>query len=179
MSTEIYTYVKPPINYVYTNVKLMIHHTVRQHKKHYVGDWQDLMAEANYHFVRAYHSYRPGVGTLSGWIHYRLQRDLLETVRTAARRNACISRKELHMERVPQRRSFNLHAILAEVSDDARTILELVVGPHLNSLVTKKKSNKEPTAMRKRCYLIRFLREVGWTAERIVESFQEIKEILS
>ena len=167
------------ISAVYQATEPYLYRIVGKHRQQYGGDREELLSQAHYHFVLACHSWRPGGywKTLHGWIGYYVSRELRESVRTHARRSRLLSRKYMHLEGIPMRQSFDLHAMLKEVSDDARCILELVVGPHLNNLIDNKNS-KEPLPWTKRCYLKRFLREAGWTVRRISESFQEIAEVL-
>lgn len=162
------------IDEAYKDVKPLICHTVQRFQKRYGGDREELLAEANYHFVQAYHSYRPGVGKLSGWVQYKVYRELLETVRTQARRNACISRQEVMMETVAQKRERLLPTLLNEVSDDARAVLSLTIGPHLHTLMKERSSPQQ-----KRRLLGHFLLQLGWSGRQIVDTFREIQEALS
>ena len=157
---------------IYCTTEPYLNKIVYEHRNRYGGDQEELLSQARYHFVLACHSWRPGGywKTLQGWIGYYVSRELREAVRTQARRSRLLARKCMHLETVPMRQSFDLHAFMAELSEDAQAIVELVVGPHFPS---KLKDNQ------KKNYLIRFLGEMHWTAERIFESFQEIREILT
>lgn len=160
------------ISAVYQATEPHLYKIVGQHQRQYGGDREELLSQARYHFVLACHSWRPGGywRTLQGWIGYYVSRELREAIRTQARRSRLLPQKRMHLEEVPMRQSFALHAFMAELSEDAQAIVELVVGPHFPS---------KPSDEQKRNYLIRFLGEMHWTAERIFESFQEIKEVLS
>jgi hypothetical protein len=73
---------------------------------------------------------------------------------------------------LPDSFHFHIKEMLADASDDAGKVIRLVL-----ELPTNTFQVKAPKRSRRR--LVELLLEIGWTAERIVESFREITDLIS
>ena len=170
-----------PTDVDYLNTEPLLRRIVWRHQQRYGGDHEELLAEAQYHYVLACKKYSPqdSNSSLEGWVSWFVPKQLLQSVRTERRHSKLLSRKELPMDSLNACKRFDLHALLADLSEDAQAIVQLTVGPHLSSLVGCKNKNWQPKAMHQRAALIRFLGRIGWTLRRIQDTFQEIREALS
>ncbi len=157
----------------YEHMEERLTYLLLRFRQRYGGDLEELRSEAYVHLVRAWQSYREGIGSRTYWLCQQVWRGLQNTQRKQARRSACVCMQSLPRDH-PQQQRFCMQSLLSEVSDDARAILSLTIGPHLDRLIHRKASTDN-----QRRALVKFLLQTGWTAKQIASTFQEIREALS
>lgn len=143
----------------------------RNFARRHGGEQEELAGEARLHFIRAYLKYDGGRGDFYGYTRFFIKKNLLERARLMARRNKKRPRETVDLNRVQARRPGLLEKVLAEVTEDAKTIIELTIGGGPWERATKQ--------VNRRRALYDHLLGIGWTPNRIIESFCEIIEALS
>lgn len=150
-------------------------------RRRYGGDVDELRCEANYCYVLACHSF-DGRGELSGWIRYKVWKGLHSMRRRERRRWKFFppSSQMIPLNKLEARDVNRWQRLLAELSDDAKTIVQLLVGEHVDCLLPQRmRQQKKVRPISKLDAVVRFLREIGWTGKEILESVKEIGEVLS
>ncbi len=134
------------------------------------GDRDELLSEANEHFITACRTYEDDHGADVGtWIYYRIWHGLQSTRRTEDRRNSHRN-GALDVDDAPRNeRGLFIDDLLANVSDDAATLVRLV-------LRTRKRTGQRPAEVKK--HSIRTLLGLGWSGPRIAAAFNEVKEFI-
>lgn len=168
----------------------------------YGGDFDELMSEANVAFLDAYRTF-DGSSAFTSWLHTRVWyscvsfvRDRLEEQsrykwREAERAtvdgisirsigDASLASESIHngVENVPDRRStWRIGDLLEELGEDARLVVSLTLEtpPDLERVYQAK--GAQPRNLRSS--LRQYLAEMGWTAVRIAESFNEVRRALA
>lgn len=134
------------------------------------GDWDELMAEASQVYVEAYQTYDYRLGDFSKRVAYMVWYRLTNQLRDRHRRNRGHKRVEHYMNAVPDHRRTGVLGLIREVSDDARTVVRLVLdGPEYRDGATGDKQRRA---------LVQTLTNLGWAGARIAESFNEIRGML-
>lgn len=146
--------------------------------RQYGGNYEDVRADANLYYLRASELYNPGQGSFEQWVCHRVWLNLLEVVRVQAKRNARLPRSAVELGTLADRR-FDMVEFLDELSDDARTVVRLLfVGNRDVALAEIQRGGLKPKPHQTRNAIREYLRDVGWGAGRILESFQEIRKAL-
>ena len=161
----------------YQSVRPLLYQLCRRFHARHGGEWDELVSEANECFTVAWHSYQPAKGKLTTWVHWKVWHGLLEGHRSRAKQHS--RRIDLDMARLPSRKRFDLHELVQEVSDDAAAVIELTVGTPMELLLECRCLQRKPKASSVRAALVDFLLDTGWSAARILETFREIREVLS
>lgn len=162
---------------VYEDVEEVLDRTARRFARRYNQDLEEAKQEARYYFLREYLA-----GKLTGFhtqsrVRFLVWRRLQSRVRLDAQRSAKLRRQpmgDLPSEEPP---AFDLPALLRIVSEDAVTVLTLLFSdPQLGDAI---RADRQPGPTSVRRALERRLREMGWTQDRVDDSFWEIREGLS
>lgn len=146
--------------------------------KMFKADYGELYSVACQAWCEAYQDYDAEKAALTTHIYHRVRGALLSWRRSAAQhytQQKCIDPVKLaNTPQADTRRTWSVLSLLAEVSEDAEVVLLLVVDtPNDLELLGL-------TPAKIRVNLRRYLREsLGWTAKRIVETFDEIRAVLS
>jgi len=154
--------------------------TVRNFQKQHGGDYDDLWSEAQLKFIHAYRSYDPKQGTdFKTWLYTKVWWGLYEVNRRKNGRDA--SRPQTHTiigeGDIPDQRRLPWHERKRNLSPDTRTIIKLVSQLLENLQMMGVKSYEHSKEVRKPLIAL-FLREIGWSLQRIAESFGEIRDAL-
>jgi hypothetical protein len=160
----------------YPRVARMISQDVANHVRRHSADWGETLSDAFLEFARAMDTYQPERGAFTTWVRTCVRRGL-------ERRRIALYRKKKPSglpEALPDRRRAELARTLAELSDDARTVVAaLLEMPEMGELLEEARGGPERTwAGRVRLGLANLLREFGWTSVRITETFTEIREAI-
>lgn len=136
------------------------------------------MSEANAAYVAAYNSYQPGRGsTFATWVRRRVDYALREFARQHANDRLAKTRRFGPSEDTADRERFDLTRFAEELSNDARTVIRLAIEPPTDVMLSAHTSYGPcPSGLKKG--ILEFLADIGWTAQRIGESFREIGEAL-
>ncbi len=143
--------------------------------EHLGGDYSDYESAADQAYTKAVQTHDPARGQITTHVWWCVRNRLLSVAATERRhRERC--RTDLDLDRLPARgKTFDLEALLLDLSEDARTVVRLVVDTpgDLARLCRMRRVDWMQQA------LGRALRNMGWTIGRVVESFDEVKEALA
>lgn len=160
---------------VYEDVEEVLDATARRFARRYNQDYEEAQQEARCFFLTEYLA-----GKLSGFhtptrVRFLVWRRLQSRVRLDAQRSAKLRRHPItDAHGVDDRPTFCLDNLLRIVSEDAATVLTLLFSdPQLDEEV---RNHPQPGPRSIRLILARRLREMGWTTDRVEDSFHEIGE---
>ena len=161
------------IEETYHDVEKMLYQLCWKAVEKFGGEFDEYLSAANLGFMKAYNGYDSSrqccFNTLLWWCVRNCITDVgRETVK--AKRVGLLGEKDgeqIHSNR------FDLSQFLASISDDARLMVQSVVSMpgDLNLLAGRKRSTV-------RRGLSSMLQESGWSAARIIETRQEVREAL-
>ena len=151
----------------YLSVQDLIYSLCWRFLKQYGGEWEEVLSIAHESFMDAYNSFDASRSRLTTWTQIKVWGGLMDAHRQEQSSRRWIPRQQdADLDSLQSRSHFDLPKLLNEISEDANTMIRLALNsPH-------------PRAGGIRTWLIRSLLDAGWAAERITESFQEIREIL-
>lgn len=146
----------------------------------FYGTPDELFAECCVTFVRAYDKYEPDEGPFEAYLQMKLSFFFMSKVRNKADRWGW--RKEPTpfslsrlVEEPPNRRPRGRwERWVVELSDDARTVVRLIVESPLGLLSIFKRQAKQPRDVR--LLLRNYLNGSGWSHDRISAAYREIEE---
>lgn len=159
----------------YYELEKLIYYTIHRFMAKHGGCFTDLAEQAGLAFVTAYHRYNPKRGcTFATYVRTVLWHHLLDYQRDLAKHSKRISYMDLDPDLHQAKEEFYLFAFLEELSSDAQKVVKLVLctPPGLRSRI----ANKQPRQIRQ--VLREHLKALGWTAQQIHESFEEIRRAL-
>ena len=144
-------------------------------------EFDELMAEANYQFVEAWIRYDGEHGSIQTWVYYRVWINLFEKfrryTRTASRTPIQTLSNKLGscpLDTLPNKTAsaIRLVELMDELTEDAATIVKLVIDkPGYVWRAENVSSNK--------MILRSYMRQLGWSVQRINNSFEEIASVLN
>lgn len=133
--------------------------------------FEELVAEANLQFIKAFDKYDGTSSKLSSWVRHRVPLCLLEGLRRHLHRNDLCPKVETDLTILANQSRFDLGRIAFELSEDAGVIIKLLTEDNpeftrrLGQRTTRKRYRKE---------IKKYLRESGWSLERVKKSFKEL-----
>ena len=166
------------IDLAYRDVERLVYHTAHAFRRRYGGDFEELLSEANEHFMHAFHTFDPGRGQFPARVRHVVWHGLLETLRKEANRKRLLARADINLDGVSQPGNRDWLADAHELSDDAAAVLGLVLEPPPEIRLWSRQRDQLERYKAKRSAVVELLHEIGWCSMRIAESFQEIREIL-
>ena len=147
------------------------------------GRFEDIQAEANLLFVEAYNHYDETKAKLSTWLYHYIWGRLKNTLRK--NRIHCyqlpddrFDEDDAHLEVLLKEPASPFFELMDSASDDVRDIIQLALFPPAVPF-TDKDFQMGTSYCKARVELRSHLRNLGWTWDRIKESFTEIREILN
>lgn len=177
-----------PVTETYLDVEKMIYAVVNEFHGTFGGDWDEYVAEANLTFKQVYDSYDPTKGALTNVLWTSIWRKLTKVNRKNIRSRAFhkvsldaadgnYNTLAAHIQDRPDCTfDFVAFAAAAKLTEDAKTVIGLVLDPP--EKVEKVAKAKGDLPMNWRSTLREYLRDIGWAAARISESFEEVREAL-
>lgn len=169
------------------DVENLMYDTINQFRRSYpyAGDAEELLSQSQQIFMRAYRTHLPSMGKFSSWFRFLQWKILLENVRRNAMRNARMTRVDVEemdsLGTTPLPR-FNLEEFAEELacdlSEDAKTVMRLTVDAPMEVLIALEQRGGKMNPRSVKASLREFLKDVGWTTERVTESFTEITKAL-
>ncbi len=165
------------ITQAYEQVRPLLYSLCRRFRQRHGGEWAELISEAQEQFVAACHSNQQSRGKLITWVHHKVWYGLLESQRQRAKEWA--RRQEIYLEEVPASSRFDFQELMKDVSEDAAAVVRLMASVPFDLLVEQRGWQHEAPGKNLRGVLIDFLVDAGWPAWRILETFREIREVLS
>lgn len=161
------------ISETYVDVERYLWDLSHQFKRQYGGDLEEIIGEARLHYVRAFRTHEQSKGGLfTSWLRSKVWWGLLDRKRKEARHASRLTRVDLDLDKLPSRRG--LASILSDsTNEDVATLMEL-----LRESPGELRALLRMAPERRRNGLWDYLRGVGWTAQRIRETFEEILEAM-
>jgi len=159
----------------FEEVRSLVENWVRSFVKKNGMNFDDAMSRATDAFLSAYDKYDnriPFVPWLHRCVHYGLlswaRSNFKQRKRYTQVRDECI---------IGQERNFRVAVFMEELTEDAAMVVKLVCDtpPELKRII----ESKGGEARNYKSTIRDHLKEIGWTAMRIAESFCEIRRILS
>lgn len=154
----------------YEKLKGLIYRLVHNFHRQFGGDFDEMVSEANWIFLKAVRDYDPNRGAqLITYVYTKVYWGLRDTLK---KRDGYLGgdhhfrKKHLTMDRLSISDRTSIGERLNRLSEEAAAVVNIALFIRGSS----------PTA--KRRHLIEILREYGWAAEEILDCFNEIKEAL-
>ena len=141
------------------------------------GCWEDYVSAGNEAFVDAYRSYDERRGTaFSTWVWWKIRGAVSSEIKqTKVQQHTVASGEDVDLDVLPGRSNFDLSRFASELSEDARTVVKLALESSDRIEDVLHHRDAGPTIKHG---LRRKLSAMRWTLERILESFDEIREAL-
>jgi hypothetical protein len=145
----------------------------RKHRQ----DFDSAMTDAGLFFVEAFHKYDPSRGDFSTWICYSIWKGLKEDVRTFARRQNHTPMEGIgDRDFMEKKKPFDLQEFFENLSADGRIMAGIVLDPPAKILgMVKRKNFRKGSMLSSIRY---YLEGMGWTPDRIRETFEEVQQVL-
>lgn len=161
----------------YDDVKQMIFQLAHLHQKHWGGEKDDIIGEANLAFVKAYKTFDPNKGVL--FVTY-LHKVITNSLRTYERRRRVqLNIIEKGKERSHRRDGFDLRGLLEGLSEDAQLLVKvLCLPPPEVRLQAKGRGFGLESHRSMFCAAKDFLRSLGWGRKRLARVCGEVKAAL-
>lgn len=176
---------KDAIETSYQEMRRVVGNTVHKFIQKYGEgkDRADIESDAWLGYCQAYLSYDPEkTKAFSTWVVIKAWHAMLTGYRTRTIRWMKWSKTaSIHKfdDNLPcNKERFNLADFLQGLSQEAQDVVMLAVAPCLDikhNMVARGKSNSAPSL---RIAIKQFLQEIGWTADKIAECFEEVREAL-
>lgn len=161
----------------YEAVRALIYATVRDYRRGHGGDLEEMIGEANLAFLKGRLKYRPEASALTTWTRHVVTRALQTADRRRARRHAVRPTVPLTGD-VPDRRRASVAEVLEEVTRDARLAALAVLEPPLDVKINARTcGGGEGSVPSLRMALKEYLGDLGWSAARVCDVFQELNEV--
>ena len=143
---------------------------------HRKRDFEDYQAAANLAYVKAYRTFDPTKGALlSTWVWHKARGELQKYRSKMAKQYA--NEKQISTKREPIRKHRHLYdQVMSELSEDALLVLQLVAEAPGEMMKFFRYAKRNPK--RARVEIRKRLRENGWPTAKMVDVFEEIKEVL-
>lgn len=167
----------------HAGVKAMLWSIVNKHADRYGGDREEMYAEANYGFMRAYISYDPTKSAWTTWCWWWVWGRLMDRMKKAACRSvvdSCTSLdnddQNLHDSVSAAPAEIDIDVVTARLtSADAKAVLRMVLDVPAELASTMKGTSDSRGV---RAALRGYLAGLGWTVRRIVDSLNEIRGVV-
>ncbi len=166
----------------YEDVKDLIHWSVSKFVRQYGGDFEDLVGEANLIFAELYAGtgrafVRQGNRSFTSALAWLISHQLRDQLRYRIyRKNRCaVTYKETTPERPDQNQRQWLTDFVDELSADAVTIVKIILETPDTVLRQELEDIREVQPKKS---LMAYLKQLGWSIDRIKHSFREIEEAL-
>ena len=159
------------ITQAYRSVEPMLARIVSDFREQHGGDYEEMRSEVNISFLKAYNTYDSERSKFSTHVWTIAQRDLINL----ARANQAIKRSSKAIplpDTLPSSPESSPLDFLKDLSQDAKTVIGLVLCPTSNvEQSIKTVASWKPT-------LTKYLRQIGWSGQDVLEAFTEIRRAL-
>ncbi len=145
--------------------------------------FEDLRSVADFYYVKAYKSYRPDCGAkLITWVGFVVTKQLQTHLKKEFRFKNTHQLCEINEDIVGFTTNSSFLLELREFcGEDANLIVDLLLDSNsdLQVLLKWRTKGKNVTRTKAKQVLIEHLEDIGWTKDRIAQSFEEIAWLLS
>lgn len=163
----------------YNDVRGLLVDTCCKFQEKYGGDLEEYISETSDYFCRAFLKYRKNKrAQFTTWVRHRVWLNLLENYRRQQMRNKRIPRTGYDPDNyvAPPSPEFNLQDLLGALSEDAATVVQLVLEEPVEfTELLKRQRGRRDTKLQ--TYIQDCLD--GWSRRRVENCFQEIREALA
>lgn len=170
----------------YEDVEKLIYDTVHQFNRRYGVDVEESIGVGKEIFMKVLTSpigrggYDRSRGSFTNWLRFKIWHELLERKEKEARNYSRLKRVD-----VEDWSRFTVAApppgrwaeIREELSTDAKMIVHVMLDPPLDVTATLKALGT-PTPHRMRRAVMEFFCDLGWSKERVADSFNEIRRVI-
>jgi RNA polymerase sigma factor (sigma-70 family) len=175
-----------PAAETYRDIEKMIFDICYRFRKQYgdaLGSFEDLVGEANVAFMEAYRRYDPAYARFTTWLYWRVFGALMDKLRQVAARNArhptVGMSKEIESTLVRSRHTDRVDKMISDASDDAAQVLRLIRELPADMELSIRQMGGRATPKRVVRALSEYLRDLGWTSERIGDAIDELREMFA
>lgn len=162
------------ITETYLDVEKLIHATVWRFYRQHGGDVEELLSIAHERFAESYHGYDGDKGQFTTWLTTSIWWGLKQSQRQDAHK-----RVYPDLNRLPARRiAPEIEAVLGELSEECRMVALLAINPPEDVKFTARCGRGEDKPASIRHGIKHYLRDMGWTNERVHTVFATIREAL-
>lgn len=163
-----------PIEETFAEMEQKIVAWVRRFERTKGGQFTELLSIAYDAFMHASRTYRPEKGPYEHWLKFTVWTEMLEVLRKDMGRNNRLPRRALDFANYAAKSHFDSEVFVNELTSDAAIVARLA----LESPAELGHAGRSPNPVRRRGAIEAFLARLGWAAERISDSFTEIREAL-
>lgn len=182
-----------PIDETYADVEKLLWRICHRHQAKYGGDFDNLLGEAGLLFMAAYKDYDPKMGKFPTWLYQKVTYGLISATRNR-RKVRVISSSDLiesgklvvknerggrsHLEYDPQepaKSKFHIGDFIAELGQDAKTVVQLLLETPADLLVIADNKGGQPRNLRS---TVRQALAKEWGDQRVRASFDEVRGAL-
>lgn len=150
------------MNETYAGVENLLYDVAHSIARQFNRDLQETISEVMEHYLYAYYHYNPDAGCrFPSWVRFVTYKRALETIRKDCYRNARLQRVVYDLGTVPSRHYWDLKAFKRSLSRDASRVVSMVIQSRARTQSVLRVVRENLT-------------DLGWTEERIHDSFQEI-----
>jgi len=167
----------------YYDVEKLIYDICWKFKGIYGGDFEELAAEANLAYIKAFNKFDGSKGKFSTWLHFTIWKRLLNfrvNFTHPVRYGRTIEYVEMihPASMVHENTEHRFVDLLDEVKADAQEIINLFLD--IPEVVQVRAIEKGGRAQNLRTSMKEYARHtLGWTHARIRETFQELTELMN
>jgi len=159
----------------YLDVQGLIYDTCHKFNKVFNGDIEEYISIANTVFIKAYQTHNPNISKFTTWLRRCIWGKLFDYTRKEIK-----DYKRNCSERVAKDTNFTTTYfidLLDELDDDAKDIVHMIFD--MPALLKEMTIENNCTMLSFKSTLRKYLKNIGWTADTINKSFQEIIEVIS
>lgn len=170
------TVARAAVTQTHADTEKMIYHLCWKFQRRHGGEFSEYLSIANEAFVDSYVGHDADRASFVTWLYTCVWYALLNSVQKEQNRRRTLTYDSRVTDAACERKTgFDLAAALRELSEDAATVTKLCLDTpaELVELTTCKTPGSAREVLRG------YLRELGWTASRVRESFAEVRGILA
>lgn len=153
----------------YEKHKRLLWKVAHAFQKRHGGIWDEILSEAHVFYLKALRNHNWRRGNLSKRVAYKVWFGLIssDTLRRKQSQRMPLQTIDGEKDYLESKRDFRIESLLSDVSEDAGYVLEVAL------------TSPNAKVEHQRSRIVQFFQEIGWTTQRIIESFREIQEALS
>lgn len=164
-----------PIDQAWEGTKRLVYQQIWWFVKRFGGDFDDYLGPAHEAWMRAFESHDPERGKFTTLLWWTVRNELSSYVQQRSKQRARESANGSTLRHLVQGTGFDLETFCGDLSDDASTVVELLLdGWQLSGLGQRNGWGVGDVLADLRTRLGR----MGWNRWRITETFSELREVV-
>ncbi len=165
------------VSQTFADVQPLLEQTVFRFRNQPWADVEEMRSEAYESYLKAYQTYDPDRAAFSTWTVLLAQQAIRNLLRKK-KRDAQLMGGRLSGQEVCKKTRFTVDGLMNELSADAAMVVKLTVQPppDVKLRAIQGGGADRPTGIKSG--IMEFLKDIGWSAARIAESFDEIRSAL-